>query len=165
MPGIAAGKEESRGRGPTLGTRGARLRPRARLRPAPPSLSPLSSDKAAAAPRSAPGSVSVPPLLLPSPLPRPPARPPPTSCPGSPSIPLSSSSSLLLSPDVRLLRTPSPGSPAACELTQGLQTWGGGVPSLSSRARTSGCLSSLCAEIARQCGHSRVGTAGEVGVP
>lgn len=36
--------------------------------------------------------------------------------------PLSSSSSRL-STDARLLRTPSPGNPAACELTEGLQTW------------------------------------------
>lgn len=45
------------------GSEGARLRPLARLRPAPPSLSPLSSDKAAVSPRPVPWSLS-PSLLL-----------------------------------------------------------------------------------------------------
>lgn len=126
-PGVAAGKKP--GVESLAGSAGTRPRPLLGLRPAPPSRSPLSSDKAVAAPRPAPRFLSVPTWLPLSLLLLPPPPLPPVS--GSPSIPLSSSSSCLLSPDARLLRTPSPASPAACELTEGLQTWGGAVSLLS----------------------------------
>lgn len=76
------------------------------LRPAPPSLSSLSLDKAVAAPRPAPSSVSVPPPLLPlSLLLFPPPHPP------SLRISLDPSLLLFLSPDAWLLRTPPPRAP------------------------------------------------------
>lgn len=149
------------------GSKRARLRPLVRLRPAPPSLSPIVLRQSGRRPPPGPQvSVSVPPpplplsLLLPLPPPLPPVS-------GSPSIPLSSSSSLLLSPDTRLLRTPAPGSPAASELTEGLQTWGGCLlsPVPSPVPGPDLGLSPLCAEIACLCGQSRLGMAGYVGVP
>lgn len=123
-PGVATGKKP----GVPRGVLGNEATPPPRAPPCAPFPLPIVLRQSGHRPRSGPQvSVSVPTWLPLSLLP-PPLLPPVS---GSPSIPLSSSSSCLLSPDARLLRTPSPASPAACELTEGLQTWGGVVFLLS----------------------------------
>lgn len=161
-----AGRGEFRSRVPR-GVAGSEAPPPPRAPPRAPFSLPIVLRQSGRRPPPGPQvSVSVPPPRLPLSLLL--SLPPPLLLvSGSPSIPLSSSSSLLLSPDARLLRTPSPGNPAACELTEGLQTWRGGVSSLPSPlpslARTPWAVSSLCRDCL--CKQSRVGMAGYVRVP